>query len=143
MLGLSLLFPFKDFFIYLWLFWVFSSCDKRELLFIAVCGLPIAAASLVADTGSRCAGFSSCSSQALERCLSNCDARAQWSLGVWDLPGSGIEPLVCCIGRQIRESEPSAKPPGSYLKLLFQLVSTPSALAEEVGWGRGVSAKWR
>ena len=54
---------------------------------------------------------------------------------MWDLPGSGIEPLVSCIGRQIRESEPSAKPPGSYLKLLFQLVSTPSALAEEVGWG--------
>ena len=50
MLGLSLLFPFKDFCISLWLFWVFSSCDKPELLFIAVCRLPIAA-SLVADTG--------------------------------------------------------------------------------------------
>ena len=57
---------------------------------------------------------------------------------MWALPGSGIEPRVSSIGRQIRESEPSAKPPGSYLKLLFQLVSTPSALAGEAGWGGGV-----
>ena len=57
---------------------------------------------------------------------------------MWDLPGSGIEPRVSYIGRQIRESEPSAKPPGSSLKLLFQLLSTPSALAGEAGWSGGV-----
>ena len=75
--------------------------------------------------------------------LSSCGAWVSVLCSMWDLPGSGIEPLVSCIGRQVRESEPSAKPPGSYLKLVFQLVSTPSALAEEVGWGGGVSAKWR
>ena len=57
---------------------------------------------------------------------------------MWGLPGSGIEPRVSYIVRQIRESEPSAKPPGSYLKLLFQLLSTSSALAGEAGWGAGV-----
>ena len=41
--------------IYLWLRWVFvaawpfSSCDKQGLLFVAVCGLLIAVASLVAE----------------------------------------------------------------------------------------------
>ena len=45
-------------FIYLWLHWVFiaarrlfSSCGERELLFIAVRGLLIAVASLVAEHG--------------------------------------------------------------------------------------------
>ena len=52
----------KQFFlIYLFLFlavlglhccaWAFSSCGKRGLLFIAVCGLLIAVASLVAEHG--------------------------------------------------------------------------------------------
>ena len=38
-------------------------------------------------------GVSSCGSQALERRLNSCGARA-WSLfGLWDLPGSGINPV--------------------------------------------------
>ena len=43
--------------IYLWLCWVFvaarsfSSCCERGLLFVAVCGLLIAVASLVAEHG--------------------------------------------------------------------------------------------
>ena len=42
----------------------FSSCSKRGLLFVAVCGLLIVVASLVAEQGSRCTGFSSCGTQA-------------------------------------------------------------------------------
>ena len=38
----------------------FSSCGERGLLFVAVRGLLIAVASLVASTGSRHAGLSSC-----------------------------------------------------------------------------------
>ena len=45
-------------FIYFWLRWVFvaarglfSSCGERGLLFVAVCGLLIAVASLVAEHG--------------------------------------------------------------------------------------------
>ena len=57
--------------IYFWLCWVFvaacgasSSCSDRGLLFVAVCGLLIAVASLVAEHSSRHAGFSSCGTQA-------------------------------------------------------------------------------
>ena len=40
--------------------WAFSSCGEWGLLFVAVCGLLIAVASLVVEPGSRCVGFSSC-----------------------------------------------------------------------------------
>ena len=42
----------------------FSGCGEWGLLFVAVCGLLIAVASLLQNTGSRHAGFSSCSTQA-------------------------------------------------------------------------------
>ena len=42
----------------------FSSCVEWGLLFVAVCRLLIAMASLVAETGSRRMGFSSCGMQA-------------------------------------------------------------------------------
>ena len=48
----------------------------------------------------RCWGFSSCStwlsicgSRALEHRLGSCGTRAYLLLGMWDLPGSGIEPM--------------------------------------------------
>ena len=79
-------------FIYLWLCWVFvavcglfSSCGEWGLLFIAVHGLLIAVASLVAEhksaLGERTSvvvahRLSSCGSQALERRLSSCDTWA-------------------------------------------------------------------
>ena len=56
--------------------WAFSSCGERGLLFVAVHGLFTAVASLVAEHGSRHAGFSSCGAWALERRLSSCGARA-------------------------------------------------------------------
>ena len=53
---LSLFFNKFYSFIYLWLCWVFgaqafSSCGKRELLFIVVCRLLISVVSLVAEHG--------------------------------------------------------------------------------------------
>ena len=48
---------------------------------------------LLPSTGSRCAGFSSCSLQALEHRLRSCDAQAQLLCGMWDLPGLGIRPM--------------------------------------------------
>ena len=73
-------------------------------------GLPIAAASLAADTGSRCVGFSSCSSEALERCLCSRDARAQLSLGMWDRPRSGVEPVSPALAEGFFTTEPPGKP---------------------------------
>ena len=118
-------------FIYLWLRWVF----------VAVCGLSLVVASggysslrctgfslrwllLLRSTGSRHAGFSSCSLQAqqlwlvgsralasvvvarrlsscgaraLERRLSSCGTRAQLLHGMWDLPGPGLEPVSLAL----------------------------------------------
>ena len=54
----------------------FSSCVKRGLLFIAVCGLLIAVASLLRSTGSRCAGFSSCGTWAQQLWLAGSRAQA-------------------------------------------------------------------
>ena len=61
--------------------WTFSSCSEQGLLFVAVRGLLIAVASLVAEHGSRhtvvvAHGLSSFGSWALEPRLSSCDARA-------------------------------------------------------------------
>ena len=93
-------FIFIYLFIYFWLRWVF----------VAVRGLSLVAASgvysslqcagfslrwllLLRSTGSRCVGFSSCGSRALERRLSSCGARAQLLPSMWDLPGPGLEPM--------------------------------------------------
>ena len=82
-----------------WLHWVF----------FAACGLSLAAVSegysslqcegfslqwllLLRSTGSRRAGFSTCSTGALDCRLSSCGARAQLLRSMWDLPRLGIEP---------------------------------------------------
>ena len=54
----------------------FSSCSELGLLFLAVHGLLSTVASFVVENGSRCAGFSSCGTRALEHRLSSCGARA-------------------------------------------------------------------
>ena len=70
-------------FIYLWLHWVFVT--ERGLSLVAVSrgysslwcvGFSLWWLLLLRSTGSRRAGFSSCGSQALERRLSSCGARA-------------------------------------------------------------------
>ena len=86
----------------------FFSYGERGLLFVAVRGLLIVAASLVAEHGLQARGLqqlwhagsvivarglSNCGSQAPERRLSSCSARAQLLHGMWDLPGPGIEPV--------------------------------------------------
>ena len=78
----------------------FSSCGERGLLFIAVCGLLIAVASLVAEHRLWSAqasvdvarGLHSCGLWALEHRLSSCGAQAYLLRGMWDLPGPGLEP---------------------------------------------------
>ena len=70
-------------FIYLWLHWVFVAVLRLSLvvargglLFVAVCWLLIAVASLVVEHGLLARGLSSCGSWAVERGLSSCGARA-------------------------------------------------------------------
>ena len=73
-------------FVYIWLHWVFdaahalfSSCGEWGLLFVAVHGLLIAVASLVAEHKAAVVvarRLSSCGSWALEHRLSSCGAQA-------------------------------------------------------------------
>ena len=64
--------------------WAFSSCGEQGLLFVVVCGLLVAVASLcfrAPALGARASvvvarGLSGCGSRALELRLSSCGARA-------------------------------------------------------------------
>ena len=83
---------------------------RLHWVFVATCGLSLVAASggysllwcagfslqwllLLRSMGSRCTGFSSCGTRALERRLSSCGARAWLFRGMWDPPGPGLEPV--------------------------------------------------
>ena len=121
-INLSLTGLSKAIFIYLQLCWVFvaerglfSICDEWGLFFVAVHGLLITVVSSVAEQSSRLEGFSSCSSQALERGLSSCGARAWLPLGMWNLPKSGIVPVSPALAGKFL----STVPPGKSLLSVF------------------------
>ena len=65
--------------------------ENRGCCLVASCGLLVAVAALVQSTGSEPAGFSSCSSQALEHWLSSYSAEASLFRGMWNLLGPRIE----------------------------------------------------
>ena len=83
--------------------WAFSSCGEWGLLFVVVCVLLIAVASLVA-----------------ERRLSSCGAWALLLRGMWDLPGAGIKPVSPELaGRFLTTVPPGKSPFYSFLKIYF------------------------
>ena len=77
----------------------FSSCGKWGLLFIAVHGPLIIAASLVAEH------------RLQTRRLSNCGSRAQLFHGMWDLPRPGLEPVSLALAGRFSTTAPPGKPP--------------------------------
>ena len=97
--------------------WGFSSCGERGLLFIVVCGLLIAVASLVAEHRPSSAwasvvvacGLSSCGSQALECRLGSCGALAYLFRGMWDLPGPELEPVSPALAGRFLTTAPPGK----------------------------------
>ena len=110
----------------------FSSCGERGLLFIALHGLLIVVASLVAEHGLQAhglqqlqhagsvvvaRGLSSCGSRALEHRLSSCGAQVQLLRGMWDLPRPGVEPVSLALTGGFLTTEP----PGKSLALLSDL----------------------
>ena len=54
-------------------------------------------------------GLSSCGSWALERRLGSCGARAYLLHGMWDLPGSGLEPLSPALAGGFLTTAPPGK----------------------------------
>ena len=101
----------------------FSSCSERGLLFIAVRGLLIVVASLVAEHGLQARG------------LSSCGARASLLRLMWDLPGPGLEPVSPALAGGFLTTAPPRKPPphfpvfnflyGKVLCFCIQLISSP------------------
>ena len=77
---------------------LFSSCGRQGLL--SRCGA----------WASHCGGLSCCRACTLEHGLRGCGARAQLLCGMWDLPGSGIEPMSPALAGGFFTTEPSGKP---------------------------------
>ena len=103
----------------------FSSCGEWGLLFVAVCGLLIAVASLCCGAwalGMRASvvvahGLSSWGSWALERRLSSCGAWASLLHGMWELPGPGLEPVSPALAGGFLTIVPPGKPRGTFCPL--------------------------
>ena len=88
----------------------FSSCREWGLLFVAVCGLLIAVASLITEHGLQARGLSSCGLRAPERRLSSCGTRAQLFCGMWDPPGPGLKPVSPELAGGFLSTVPPGKP---------------------------------
>ena len=93
-------------------FFIFG-CAGSSLLagFLSSCGV-CGGYYLVASTGSRREGFSSCDSRALEDRLSSRGAPALLLRGLWDLPGPGMEPASPALVGGFFTTEPPGKPNG-------------------------------
>ena len=91
----------------------FSSCAEQELLLVAVCGLLIGVASLVAehDLLGRQASVVVASE------LSSCGTWALLPRGTWNLPRPGIEPVSPALAGRFLTSGPPGK---SYSFILTQ-----------------------
>ena len=105
----------------------FSSCGERGLLFVAVHGILLAVASLVAEhrrQGTQASvvvahGLSSCDARALEHKLSSCGAQAQLLHGMWDLPRPGLEPVSPALAGGFLTTAPPGKPQPAFLIAFF------------------------
>ena len=87
--------------------WAFSSCGEWGLLFVAVCGLLIAVASLCF----RAWALGTRASVVVARRLSSCDAWAQLLRDMWDLPGPGHEPVSSALTGGFLTTAPPGKSP--------------------------------
>ena len=65
---------------------------------------------LLRSTGSRCAGFSSCGSRALERRRSSCGSWAQLLRSMGDLPRPGLKPVLPALADGFLTTAPPGKP---------------------------------
>ena len=138
-----------------WLRWVFVAAHGLSLAVVSgdcsslwCMGFSLRWLLLLWSTGSRCAGFSSCGSRALELRLSSCGSRAlerrlsscgsralehrlsscgarAWLLrGMWDLPGPGLEPVSPALAGVFLTTVPPGKSPDYFDHRYFNLDKT-------------------
>ena len=106
---------------------LFSSCEDWGYSLVAVCGPLIAVASLVVEHGLQGAwasvfaacGHSICGSRGPEHRLSSCGTQIYLLRGIWDLPGSWIEPVSPALASGFFTTKPSGKPRSSILRTDF------------------------
>ena len=67
--------------------------------------------------------LSSCSSWAPEHRLSRCGARAWMLRGMWDLPGSGVEPVSPTLAGRFFTTGPPGKPEALFFKCHCELTN--------------------
>ena len=120
-------------FIYFWICWVFVAERVLSLAEASggysslwCAGFSLQWLLLLRSTGSRCVGFSSCSTQAQQLWLvgsrarlSSCGTRAYLLCGIWDLPGAGIEPMPPALAGGFLTTAPPGKP--LYILLLINI----------------------
>ena len=100
-----------------WLHWVFVATCRLSLVAVSgsysslrCVGFSLRWPLLLWSTGSRCVGFTSCGTRALELRLSSCGARAQLLRGMWDPPGPGLEPVSPALAGRFPTIVPPGKP---------------------------------
>lgn len=110
--------------------WAFSSLREQGLLFVLLCSLPGAVASLVAELGLQALasavavqGLGSCGPQALE-CGSGAVAHAALLLcATWKLPGPGINPVTPALTGRFSTTSPPGKTSVSCLSKFLLKIS--------------------
>ena len=75
--------------------------------------------------------LSSCGSQALERRLSSCGARASLLRGMWELPGPGLEPVSSALAGVFSTTAPPGKT-DEYIPIID--LSCCSSRADQDAW---------
>ena len=97
--------------------WAFSSCGERGLLFVVVWWLL-----LLQNMDPRRAGFSSCSTRALQHMDFSSCARAKLLRSMWDLPRPGIKPVSSALaGGFLTSTQPGKSLCADFLKSKFYL----------------------
>ena len=71
-------------------------------------------------------GLSSCGSQALERRLGSCGARAWLLCSMWDLPRPGLEPMSPALAGEFLTSVPPGKSHYAVSNSIFHFIFTPT-----------------
>ena len=115
----------KNDFIYLFLSALGLHCCTGFSL-VAVGGLLIAVASLVAGMGSRALRLQKLQFPGSRAQVNSCGAQAQLPRGVWDLLGSGTERVSPGMASRVFTTEPAGKPLSGSLNLSSLLPSSSS-----------------
>ena len=133
-------------FVYFWLHWVFIAKWRPSLVSVSrscsllgCTGFSLWWLLLLQSMGSRHKGFSSCSSQTHELGLRSCSPWAWLPYGMWNLPGTGIEPMSPALAGEFLTTGSPGKSENPFLAFssfqrpLYSLPHAPSIFPASEG----------